>query len=121
MEALPSEPAATFTQRCAAAVAAAAAAGRPFNAVYVSQVTFLTQRTLIPDIPALARSLHAAAAGQGVHAALQCGAQPTEAAVNAADARRTAEEPLIIIDGGRVGPDQLLKSSGHSCHISCRS
>ena len=84
---MPSEPAATFPQRCCAAVAAAAAAGRPFDAVYVSQTAFLTQRTLVPDIPALVRGLRAAAA-----ASREGGAQ------GGADCS-PAEEPLIIIDG----------------------
>lgn len=58
---MPAEPAASFEERCCAAVCAAVAAGRPFDAIYVSQTAYLTQQTLIPDIPAFVSSLRAAA------------------------------------------------------------
>lgn len=101
VEAVPCEPAATFPERCCSAVAAAAAAGRPFDVVYVSQTTFLSQRTLVPDIPALVSGLRSAAgAGHPKQGASLGAARPTDALAGSGEARKADEQPLIIIDGG---------------------
>ncbi len=54
------EPVASFPERCVAAAAAAAAAGRPYGLVYVSQICYLTQQTLLPDVPAFVEAMGAA-------------------------------------------------------------
>jgi tryptophan 2,3-dioxygenase len=79
---VPAEPAETFEARCVEAVRAAAAGGggRGIDAVLVSAVTFLTQRTLVRDPVAFARRVtQAAAAGEGA-------------------AGGVAEAPLVVVD-----------------------
>ncbi|EFN57798.1 hypothetical protein CHLNCDRAFT_143159 [Chlorella variabilis] len=59
VEVVPAEPAATFAERCCASAAAAAAAGRRYDAIYLSQITYLTQQCLLPSVPDLVRRLRA--------------------------------------------------------------
>lgn len=93
VDVVPAEPADTFPERCAAAVAAAAAAGRHYTAVYVSQVTYLSQRCLLRSIPDFVGRIRAAAA-----ASCAAGAKVlTGTAVGGADSSQAA--PLVIIDG----------------------
>jgi hypothetical protein len=64
VDSVPLEPLASFPERCVAAAAAASAAGRPYGLVYVSQISYLTQQTLLPDVPAFVEAMVAAAGQQ---------------------------------------------------------
>ena len=92
--AVPSEPAASFPERCCAAIAAAAA-GDPFSAVCVSQISY-TQRTLLPDVAAFVEAAAAAgAAGPG-------------------------PPPLLVIDGYHsfaAVPTDLSAAAGRCCYV----
>lgn len=106
-------PADTFVQRCCDAVGAAAAAGRRYDAVYVSQTTYLTQQTLVPPatIPAFVRGLRAAAAA-AVRSSTSSGTQgPTAAAAH----------PLVILDayhGFASLPTDLSQVAGECCYVA---
>lgn len=122
VEAVPADPPATFSERCCAAVAAAAAQGRPFDVVYLSQTTYLTQQTLIPDIPATVHALREAAwCGPGA-AAGAAAADGMDGAAGTARAAGTAgrpNEPLRIIIDGYHGFCALPTSLGASVESFC--
>lgn len=110
VEAVPSEPAASFEERFRAAVAAAAAAGRPFDAVYVSTTSYLTQQALVPSVPAFVHGLRAAAA-----AAAGGSATSGQAAVLG------GSQPLIIVDGYHgfaALPVELGEVAGDCCYVA---
>ena len=128
VDVVPAEPAATFPERCCAAVAAAGAAGQQYDAVYVSQTTYLTQRTLIPAIPALVRGLQAAAAAAAVPPPARAseGSAPA-AAAGGGGARWLAvpeqqqQQPLIIIDGYHgfcALPTDLSEVAEDCCYVA---
>jgi selenocysteine lyase/cysteine desulfurase len=113
VEAVPAEPADSFAERCCAALAAAAAAGRPVDVVYVSTTTYLTQQTLVPSIPAFVRGLRAAAAATKPAQQWQGQGQGQPPATLAA--------PLIILDGyhGFAGlPTNLAEAAGDCCYVA---
>ncbi|KAL4425507.1 hypothetical protein ABPG75_009523 [Micractinium tetrahymenae] len=123
VEAVACEPADTFPERCCAAVAAAAVAGHPFDAVYISQITYLTQRTLIPDIPALVGSLRAAASAGPSAAAVPLGGalQQSSLLAEGEGAGEAAEELLIIIDGYHgfcAVPTNLGEAAQDCCYVA---
>lgn len=69
VDTLPAEPAETFAERCIAAVRAAALAGPRYDLLYVSQITYRTQRTLLPDVAAFVEGVHLAAGASSAQAA----------------------------------------------------
>ncbi len=121
---MPAEPAASFAERCCATLAAAAAAGRPFDGVYVSTTTYLTQRTLVPNIPAFVRSLRAAAAGNGgsgSDGSRGSGAAGADGAASAEQALGGLPSPLIILDGYHgfaALPTDLAEVAGDCCYVA---
>lgn len=112
---VPAEPAADFTARCAAAVAAAAAEGRPFDVVYVSQVTYLSQRTLVPSIPVLARAVRAA--GDADSASASDGSAAPLLVVDACHGFAALPTELAGAEGEVVYVASLLKHAG--CGANC--
>lgn len=102
---VPADSTATFPERCCAAVAAAAAEGRQYGVIYISQLTYL-QQTLVPSIPALVGGLRAAAG-----AAAGAGGQATA----------PEREPLIIVDayhGFMALPTELGSAAGDCCYVA---
>lgn len=115
MEAVPAQPAATFQERCCAAAAAAAAEGRAPDVIYLSQCTYLTQQTLVPNVTAMVRGLRAAVAGGGA------GAAPAAGAGAAGSTGLTSGGPLIIVDGyhGFMAlPTDLGEVAGQCCYVA---
>jgi len=96
----PAEPATTFAQRCIAAARVATDSGQPFDVIYVSQVTYLRQETLLEDVPAFVEALvglHKESTGLGLL-------------------------PLIIIDGYHAfcalpRPALLGTTAQHCCYL----
>ena len=126
VDVVPAEPAASFPERCCAAVAAAGAARQQYNAVYLSQTSYLTQHTLIPRIPDLVKGLRAAAAGAAQAPAQAAEGTGQEAAEAGADgARQLAapdqQQPLIIIDGYHgfcALPTDLSEVAEDCCYVA---
>jgi kynureninase len=80
--AVSTKPVESFSDRFISVASTAAAAGKPFDVVYVSQTTYLTQETLLPDVAAFVKDLHQACSG---HAnAASCDVEDT---------------PLVMVDG----------------------
>jgi hypothetical protein len=110
VDVVPAEPTDTFAERCAAAVARAAAAGRQYTAVYVSQVTYLSQRCLLPSIPDFVSRVRAAAADPKT-------GEAAAAPAAAGTAGSTPAAPLVIIDGYHsfCALPTRLGAAGQSC------
>ena len=127
MDVVPAEPAASFPERCCAAVAAAGGAGQQYDAVYLSQTIYLSQHTLIPSIPDLVKGLRAAAAGAAQAPAQAAGGAGQEAAEAGAGggacqlAAPDRQQPLIIIDGYHgfcALPTDLSEVAEDCCYVA---
>jgi selenocysteine lyase/cysteine desulfurase len=118
VDSLPLEPLATFPARCTAAAAQASAAGRPYGLLYTSQVTYLTQQTLLPDVPGFVTCLHAALAAAASSSSSSTGSSTTAAGLTAAAG---LPETVVVIDGyhgfGAL-PTDLASLAGSCCYVA---
>ena len=126
VDVVPAEPAATFPERCCVAVASAGATGQQYDFVYLSQTTYLTQRTLIPSIPSLVRGLRAAATAAPA-APAQAAEGSAQAAAGAGGTRQLVmpdqqlQQPMIIIDGYHgfcALPTDLSEVAEDCCYVA---
>lgn len=110
VHAVPADRPRTFAERCIAEATSAAAAGRPYDIVYVSQVSFLRQATLLDNVPAFVEALLEAVGGVG-------NTQSSTKRSNISGADR----PLIIIDGYHAFgafPVELGAAAQHCCYVA---
>jgi tryptophan 2,3-dioxygenase len=128
-----SEPAETFEARLLEAVRASAAEGRPLAAVYASAVTFLTQRLLVRDPAALARSVaEASAEGWQRRWWQRSGGGGKSGDDDGAPLLPPPPAPLVIVDGYHAFcalpipplatpavPDNLVFIAGLLKHAAC--
>lgn len=106
---VPAEPAVTFTDRYCAAVEEAVA-GRQYDMLYVSQITYLSQQCLVPSIPDFVRRVRAAA-----------GTDATTTAAPAGLEVPCKPEPLLCIDGYHgfaALPTDLAEVAEDCCYVS---